>query len=130
MLRLLLFHALQQQLREVESEEGGNEGDGDSSRKRKELCRDGSMTGEVSWQQQLGAVCNACLQGQLTCCSGFARQHDGAAAAAEMGFAAEVWYTCEVCDGVFVLGRQHDGRGETAAAAVTAAAWRCGCCAI
>jgi hypothetical protein len=45
-------YALQQQLREVESEEGGNEGDGDSSRKRKDLCRDGSMTGEVSRQQQ------------------------------------------------------------------------------
>eukprot|EP00882_Tetradesmus_deserticola_P027060 GHRQ01029905.1.p2 GENE.GHRQ01029905.1~~GHRQ01029905.1.p2 ORF type:complete len:133 (+),score=74.52 GHRQ01029905.1:666-1064(+) len=41
-------HTAAQQLREVESEEGGTEGDGDSNRKRKELCRDGSMTGEVS----------------------------------------------------------------------------------
>lgn len=38
---------LQAQLREVESEEAGNDMDADSNRKRKELCRDGSMTGEV-----------------------------------------------------------------------------------
>lgn len=53
---LLHLLCVQQQLREVSSEEAGNEMDTDSNRKRKDLCRDNSMTGEVCGRHCLDAV--------------------------------------------------------------------------